>query len=61
MTSQNVAPWTMPSSGRVVLLDGATGTELERRGVPMDGRAWSATSVLSHPDMIRDIHRGYIE
>jgi S-methylmethionine-dependent homocysteine/selenocysteine methylase len=44
-----------------VLLDGATGTELERRGVPMHGKAWSASAILSHPDVVRAVHRDYIE
>lgn len=46
--------------GQVVLLDGATGTELERRGVPMDGAAWSAAAVATHPDTIRQVHEDYI-
>ncbi|MCP3959923.1 MAG: hypothetical protein GY719_18925 [bacterium] len=29
--------------GELILLDGATGTELERRGVPMDAAAWRTT------------------
>ena len=28
--------------GEIIILDGATGTELDRRGVPMHGVAWSA-------------------
>ncbi len=43
-----------------VLLDGATGTELERRGVSMDGKAWSASSIRTAPAMIREIHADYI-
>jgi S-methylmethionine-dependent homocysteine/selenocysteine methylase len=46
--------------GDVVILDGATGTELERRGVPMDGQAWSATANLTHPDVVRGVHEDYI-
>jgi homocysteine S-methyltransferase len=46
--------------GDVVILDGATGTEIERRGVPMDGQAWSATANLTHPDVVRDVHEDYI-
>ena len=30
------------AAGEVVLLDGATGTELQRRGAPMDDEAWCA-------------------
>jgi homocysteine S-methyltransferase len=48
------------AGGDVVILDGATGTELERRGVPMDGQAWSATANLTHPDVVRSVHEDYI-
>jgi S-methylmethionine-dependent homocysteine/selenocysteine methylase len=48
------------ANGDVILLDGATGTELERRGVPMDGQAWSATATLTHPDVVRSVHEDYI-
>ena len=45
---------------QIVLIDGATGTELQRRGVPMDKVAWSGAAVLSHPDTVREIHEDYI-
>ena len=43
-----------------MLIDGATGTELQRRGVPMDEVAWSGAAVLSHPDVVRETHEDYI-
>jgi homocysteine S-methyltransferase len=46
--------------GEVVILDGATGTELQRRGVPMHGVCWSATALTSHPHVVRQIHEDYI-
>ncbi|MDE0045886.1 MAG: homocysteine S-methyltransferase family protein [bacterium] len=47
--------------GAVIVIDGATGTELERRGAPMheDG-AWCALATGSHPDILRQIHTDYI-
>lgn len=45
---------------RIVLIDGATGTELQRRGVPMDKIAWCGTAVMSHPDAVRETHEDYI-
>ncbi len=45
---------------QIVLIDGATGTELERRGVPMDKVAWSGAAVLTHPDAVRETHEDYI-
>ena len=38
------------ASGEVILIDGATGTELERRGVPMVDKLWCGMSALTHPD-----------
>ena len=46
--------------GEILLLDGGTGTELERRGVPMDSAAWCGTAALEHQDAIRDLHEEYI-
>ncbi|MDP6422499.1 MAG: homocysteine S-methyltransferase family protein [SAR202 cluster bacterium] len=45
--------------GEAVILDGATGTELQRRGVPMHGVCWSATALTSHPQVVRQIHEDY--
>jgi len=46
--------------GDVVILDGAMGTELERRGAPMDHHAWSAAAIATHPDLVRQCHEDYI-
>ena len=48
------------TAGGVLLLDGAVGTELQRRGVPMDDDAWCGRANLSHPDAVRAMHRDYI-
>ncbi len=46
--------------GGVVVLDGATGTELQHRGAPMDRAAWCAAATLSHPGLLRQLHEDYI-
>ncbi len=46
--------------GNVLLIDGAMGTELQKRGVPMDKVAWSGAAVLTHPDTVRETHEDYI-
>ncbi len=46
--------------GGIVILDGGTGTELERRGVPMDPEAWSGPASLEYTDVLEGIHRDYI-
>ena len=48
------------TTGGVVLLDGATGGELRRRGVPLDSTAWSGVAPLTHFDTLRAIHADYI-
>ena len=46
--------------GEFVLMDGALGTELERRGVPFEGSGWSAYAVRDHGNTIRETHEDYI-
>jgi homocysteine S-methyltransferase len=46
--------------GDVVILDGGTGTELERRGVTMDPDAWCGPAALDNADVLEGIHRDYI-
>jgi S-methylmethionine-dependent homocysteine/selenocysteine methylase len=44
-----------------IVLDGATGTELERRGVSTPLPLWSARALLEAPDVLERIHRDYVE
>ncbi len=46
--------------GELIVLDGAMGTELERRGVPTPLPLWSAQALLDAPDTIRAIHEDYV-
>lgn len=48
-------------AGGVVILDGGTGTELERRGVSMDPDAWCGPASLQNADVLTAIHRDYID
>jgi homocysteine S-methyltransferase len=43
-----------------ILLDGATGTELNRRGVNTDLPLWSASALLAAPDVLSQVHADYI-
>ena len=47
-------------NGDKILIDGATGTEIERRGVPMVDNAWNGGGALTHPDVVREVHEDYI-
>jgi homocysteine S-methyltransferase len=51
---------TRLKEGDFVLLDGGTGTELERRGVAMNDDAWCALATETGPDTLRQVHEDYI-
>jgi homocysteine S-methyltransferase len=44
----------------IIILDGGTGTDIQRRGAPMSGDTWCADANLTHPDIVRAVHRDYI-
>ena len=48
------------ASGPPLLLDGATGTELNRRGVDTALPLWSARALLEAPDELLAVHRDYV-
>lgn len=47
----------------VTLLDGGTGEELMRRGLPDDRKTWSARAVThkDHHDLLVDVHKSFLE
>ncbi len=45
----------------VLVLDGATGTELDRRGCDVTLPLWSARAIMSAPLVVEQIHREYLE
>ena len=47
--------------GETIILDGGTGTDIQRRGVPMSSSTWCAEANLSHPDVVREVHADYIK
>ena len=48
------------SSRQTIILDGGTGTDIQRRGAPMSGETWCAEVNLTHPDIVRAVHEDYI-
>ncbi len=46
---------------RPLLLDGATGTELDRRSVNVTLPLWSARALLDAPDVLVQIHADYLQ
>jgi S-methylmethionine-dependent homocysteine/selenocysteine methylase len=47
-------------SGQTIILDGGTGTDIQRRGAPMSGDTWCAEVNLTHPEIVRAVHVDYI-
>lgn len=41
-------------------MDGATGTEVERRGAQQLNHAWNGGAALSDPEIVRSVHKDYI-
>ena len=48
-------------NGQVVLLDGGTGSEIERLGVAMNDLAWCGIAHMEQPEVVRQVHESYIE
>jgi S-methylmethionine-dependent homocysteine/selenocysteine methylase len=46
--------------GDLIILDGGTGTDIQRRGVPMHGETWCAEANLTHPHVVQAVHEDYI-
>ena len=48
------------ADGRVVILDGGVGSEIERRGLDVDANAWAGAAQVLAPDLVRQVHIDYI-
>lgn len=48
------------AAGKTIILDGGTGTDIQRRGAPMSGETWCAEANLTHPEIVRQVHEDYI-
>lgn len=49
------------AAGELVVIDGGTGTEIQRQGGAMDDATWCAEANLQRPDLVRGVHRAYLE
>ncbi|CAN5362086.1 homocysteine S-methyltransferase family protein [soil metagenome] len=47
------------ADGDIIILDGGTGTDIQSRGVVMNGETWCAEANLTHPDIVRQVHEDY--
>lgn len=48
------------ANGQNIILDGGTGTDIQRRGAPMSGDTWCADANLTHGDIVKTVHLDYI-
>lgn len=46
--------------GSPILLDGATGTEIARRGFDVNRPEWSSAALLTAPEIVRAVHADYV-
>jgi len=47
-------------AGKVIIMDGGTGTELQRRGASMDPAAWCGPATLQSEHLLTELHADYI-
>ncbi len=50
----------MLARGEVIILDGGTGTDIQRRGAPMSGETWCADANLTHGEIVKEVHLDYM-
>jgi S-methylmethionine-dependent homocysteine/selenocysteine methylase len=48
------------ASGETIILDGGTGTDIQRRGAPMSGPTWCAEVNATHGDIVQAVHADYV-
>ena len=48
------------SNKEIIVLDGATGSEIARLGATMNSSAWCGAANKTHPDIVRQVHEEYI-
>ncbi len=62
MTVKSLAWSALQTESPFLVLDGAMGTELERRGIRVaDHPLWSAWALLQFPQVVREIHLSYAQ
>lgn len=48
------------AKGQIIIIDGGTGTDIQRRGASMSGDTWCAEVNISHPEVVKEVHQDYI-
>jgi homocysteine S-methyltransferase len=52
---------TILNQQKVLVIDGASGSELEHKGHDINDSLWSAKLLMENPDAIVELHRDYLE
>jgi methionine synthase I (cobalamin-dependent) len=48
------------AAGETIILDGGTGTDIQRRGGLMSGETWCADANATHGGVVRSVHADYV-
>lgn len=48
------------TTGKITVLDGGMGRELEKRGAPFQQPEWSAQSMIVAPEIVKEVHKAFI-
>ncbi|PPR47564.1 MAG: Methionine synthase [Alphaproteobacteria bacterium MarineAlpha5_Bin9] len=49
------------NNNNLLLIDGATGTEFQKRGIVLDNKIWTGLAGYTHPKILEEIHESYIK
>ena len=47
--------------GKIIILDGSMGAQLEKKGAQMDKDLWCGKCSINNPDLVKKVHEEYIE
>ena len=48
------------TTGKITILDGGMGRELEKRGAPFKQPEWSALAMMVAPEIVKEVHKAFI-
>ena len=52
---------TLLEKQKIIVLDGASGTELQRKGYDVNDELWAAMFLISNPKAIKEVHEDYLQ
>jgi S-methylmethionine-dependent homocysteine/selenocysteine methylase len=48
------------TTGKITILDGGMGRELQKRGAPFKQPEWSALAMMNAPEVVKEVHKTFI-